>query len=117
MWQLLFQDIIQYRGQDSTQARNVAEEIHTKCCEASGVFSIYSMLFVFGLPHFGTNVFTLLRLLAGPSFFHLVIAMTYYTFKESCLKQPEQQQQQVSPGVCLMDGKYISVRLLLYRYH
>ena len=104
MWQLLFEDIIQYRGQDSAQARNVAKEIHMKCCEASRVFFIYSMLFVLGLPEFGLNTFTLLRLLAGPSLFHFVIAFIYSRFKESCLKQPEQQQQHVSPGAWLMDG-------------
>lgn len=94
---LLFEDIIPYHGQDSAQMRFIARQVHTKCCEASGVFSICSVLFVFGLPHRGFNISTLVKLLGGPSLFHLVIAITYFKFQESCLKQPEQQHH-VSPG-------------------
>ena len=99
MWQLLFEDIIQYHGQYAAQARYVAKEVLWKCFEASGVFSAYSVLFVFGLPEFGLNFFTLLRLLAGPSFFHLVVAFAYYRLYKNCLTQPEQQQQQVSASI------------------
>lgn len=95
---LLFEDIIPYYGQDSAQKRFSARPVHMKCCEASRVFSIYSVLFVFGLPHSGLNISTLAKLLGGPSLFHFVIAMAYSKFQESCLKSAEQQHQ-VSPGV------------------
>ena len=95
---LLFEDIIPYYGQDSAPKRYLARQIHRKCYEASGVLSICSVLFVFGLPHCGFNISTLAKLLGGPSLFHLVIAITYFKFQESCVKQPEQQHQ-VSPGV------------------
>ena len=95
---LLFEDIIPNHDEDSPQKRRIARQVHIRCCEASTAFFVYSVLFVFGLPHSGLNVATIVKLLGGPSLFHLVIAMTYLKFHKSCLSKP-QQQRQVSLGV------------------
>ena len=95
---LLFEDIIPCHDEDSPQKRRIARQVHKRCYEASTVFSVYSVLFVLGLPHNGLNIATIVKLLGGPSLFHLVIAMTYLKFHKSCLSHP-QQQHQVSLGV------------------
>lgn len=97
MWLLLFEDIIPYHGQDSAQKRLVAKEVHTSCWRASGVFSIYSVLFVLRLHHAEVTA-TIVRMLSGPSLFHLVIAITYVKLWQSCFKNAVQQRQ-VSKGV------------------
>ena len=95
---LLFEDIIPYHNEGSSQKRQIAEQVHIGSRDASIVFSVYSVLFVFGLPHSGLKMATIVKLLCGPSFFHLVIARTHFKFHTSCFSQP-QQQQQVSQGV------------------
>ena len=94
---LLFEDIIPYHNEGSSQKRQIAEQVHIGSRDASIVFSVYSVLFVFGLPHSGLEMSTIVKLLGGPSLFHLVIAMNYFNFYNSCLSKPHQ----VSLGVCL----------------
>ena len=99
---LFFEDILPYRSEDFALKRRIAEHVFMKCDEASKVFSMYSMVFAFGLPHSGLKMATLVKLLGGPTLFHWLIAMTYSKLKMGCLKQPEQQQPPVSSGVyCL----------------
>ena len=99
---LFFEDILPYHSEDSSQKRRIAEHVFRKCREASEVFSIYSMIFAFGLPHSGLNITTVVKLLGGPTLFHWLIAKTYSKFEMGCVKQPEPQHP-VSSGVyCLI---------------
>lgn len=95
---LLFEDILPYHSEDSNHMRQIAGHIFKKSSEASIVFCIYSVVFVFGLPNSGLLTI-LVKLLCGPTLFHGLIAMTYSKFQMGCLKKPEQQQHLVSSRV------------------